>query len=58
MGERLKAPFFACVGGGGVLTFVGTAETRPSTGSWKPSIPGQAKGHGLRWGGYSGPVIE
>ena len=48
MGERLKAPFFACVGGGGVLTFVGTADDqavywfleaidpRPGEGPWPP----------------------
>ena len=48
MGERLKAPFFAHVGGGGVLTFVGTAEhqavywsleaidPRPGEGPWPP----------------------
>jgi hypothetical protein len=48
MGERLKAPFFSHVGGGGVLTFVGTAEhqavywsleaidPRPGEGPWPP----------------------
>jgi len=48
MGDRLKVPFSARVGGGGVLTFVGTADNqavfwsmeaidpRPGEGPWPP----------------------
>ena len=58
MGKRLKAPFFSHVGGGGVLTFVGTADDQAVYWSLEAIDPRPGEGPWPRLGGYSVPVIE